>query len=158
MISCKEFALEDLMAIVAIPLDKYIPTGTSEIEPTLEHDDFEPVIDDDAITIGSVAPVGALIPIMLATGKVKDSTSDSVAGRLHTVAVSCEIDQRDSDVWALLLRLERTPRHLIITSRDGTRFFAQATRDTYLCNTDRDGSKTTVSFTVKCLMGLQEIV
>ena len=156
--TCKEFSLDDLMAIIAIPLDKYVSQGKSEIEPTIDRDDFSPVYDDDTITIGAVTPAGSRIPILTGTGKVKDTTSDSVAGRLHTVTVSCDIDQRDSDVWALLLKLERTPRHLILTSRDGTLFFVQSTQDTYLCSKDRDGEKTTVTFRVQCLMGLQEIV
>ena len=158
MINCKEFSLDDLMSITAIPLDKYISQNTAEIEPIIASDDFSPVYDDETITIGSVTPAGSIIPILPGTGKVKDTPSDSVAGRLHTVSVSCETDQRDSQVWGVLKTLEHTPRHLILTTRNGTLFYVQSTQDTYMCTTDRDGEKTTVNFRIQCRMGLQEIV
>lgn len=110
-----------------------------------------------SITIGLKA-VGAdsvLIPIMPRTGKAKDDESDSVAGRLHDVTVTCEVDDRDSNVWGRLLTLERTPSHLLLTFRGGVQAFVAASEDTYICRTGRDGAKTTVTFRVQDLMGIQ---
>lgn len=157
MISCKEFALDDLCAITIIPTGKYMPAGAVMLSPAIAEDGFNPTFDEDTIVIGSSAPTGSLIPIKSSTGKVKDTEADNVAGRLHTITVSCEVDDRDSGVWNLLQRIEQTPSHLVLTSRGGTKFFVQGTEYTYLCNTERDGDKTSVNFKIQCLMGLQII-
>ena len=108
---------------------------------------------------------GKLVPIRRMTGKAKDSKSDSVAGRLHTVTVNCEVDDRDlsadgNDLTVLdyLLALERTPCHLLLTFRGGQRAFVAATNDTYMCETTRDGAKTSLSFKIQNLMGIQLII
>lgn len=163
MNSCKEFELDDMMAIAAIPLAN-VPADTvsspaNRLEPVIPSAGFSPSLSG-AITIG-LRPVntgGMLIPIRRGTGKAKDDETDDVAGRLHTVNISCEVDDREGDAWTRLLTLERSPRHLVLTFRGGTRAFVLATEDTYLCNVDRDGSKTTVSFRIQNLMGLQLIV
>lgn len=178
MSNCKEFVLDDLMAITAFtdfnsvsqgeggsPVYTRISPGdlaspVNKLTPTIDMTNIVPVYTN-AITIGlqSAANGGALIPIKRFTGKAKDDESDSVAGRLHTVTVSCEVDDRDSSVWNHLLTLERGTYHLLLTFRDGvTRGFVCASQDTYLCNVERDGSKTTVTFRIQCLMGIQLIV
>ena len=98
------------------------------------------------------------------TGKAKDSEADSVAGRAHTVTVSCEADTRDltadangKTVLDHLLTLERTPSHLLLTFRGGQQGFAAATEDAYTCETERDGAKVSVTFKIHCLMGIQLI-
>ena len=171
MNSCKEFVLDDLMAICAIPVAN-IPAGdpaspANKLSPTIAANGFSPSLTG-AIVIGQAPATqgGALVPIMKHTGKAKDDESDSVAGRLHTVSVSCDIDDRDSSadgngrsIWDYLLQLERGTYHLLLTFRDGTtRGFVTATEDAYLFNTGRDGSKTTVTFRIQCLMGIQMIV
>ncbi len=160
MNNCKEFILDDVMAITAIPVTDFFPsTATWQLTPTIEADLFSPNLTN-AITIGlQAATTGAtLIPIMRKTGKAKDDESDSTAGRLHTVTVTCEADDRDLSVWNDLLSLERTTSHLLLTFRDQSRAFVQATEDTYLCNVERDGSKTSVAFQVQNIMGIQMIV
>ena len=165
MNDCKEFVLDDLMAITAIPVDdipaRDLLSPANNLAPVMENDDLSPYPLADAITIGLKPAVsgGALVPIKRFTGKAKDDEGDSVAGRLHTVSVSCEVDDRDNSVWNHLLTLERGAHHLLLTFRDGvTRAFVCASQDTYLCNAERDGSKTTVTFRIQCLMGIQLIV
>lgn len=162
MNNCKEFVLDDLMAVTAIPVGN-IPAGeltspVNQLTPVIPNNAFHPSYAD-AITIGlRSAPGGVLVPIKRNTGKAKDDEGDNVAGRLHTVTVNCEVDGRDPDVWTHLLELERTPSHLVLTFRDGiTQAFVAATRDTYTCTTERDGSKTSVAFRIQCLMGIQII-
>lgn len=160
MTNCKEFVLDDVMAITAIPFSN-INLGITpwQLTPTIQEEDFSPSLDD-TITIG-VQPAtvgGRLIPIIRSTGKVKDDESDSVAGRIHNVTVTCEVDSRDSEIWDNLLVLERTPAHLLLTFRDDSRAFVSATEDTYLCSTDRDGSKTSVTFKIQNIMGVQIIM
>ena len=166
MNNCKEFVLDDVMAITAIPVSDFIPGVSSwQLRPTIDGDGFAPPLTS-AITIGQ-QPASAdalLIPIMRTTGKAKDAESDSVSGRLHTVSVSCEVDTRDLSpddtgrtVLDHLLLLERTPSHLLLTFRDGQQGFVQATQDTYMCEVERDGAKTSVQFKVQCLMGIQMI-
>lgn len=160
MTNCKEFVLDDVMAITAIPFGN-INLGITpwQLTPTIQEEDFSPSLDD-TITIG-VQPAtvgGRLIPIIRSTGKVKDDESDSVAGRIHNVTVACEVDSRDSEIWDNLLVLERTPAHLLLTFRDDSRAFVSATEDTYLCSTDRDGSKTSVTFKIQNIMGAQIIM
>lgn len=166
MNNCKEFVLDDLMAITAIPVDDVAVNNEAwQLNPTIRNtgDGFSPVLTN-AITIGlQKATYGnttakALIPIKRFTGKAKDEEGDTVAGRLHTVTVNCEVDEREPDVWAHLLSLERTASHLLLTFRDGiTQAFVNATRDSYLCNVERDGAKTSVAFRIQCLMGIQVI-
>lgn len=156
--SCKEFILDDLTAIVAIPIEKYTPSGKTAISPTIAKASFSPTIDSTAITIGTTAQAGSLIPIIRSTGKVKDAEAVATAGRLHTVNVDCEVDGRDADTWNTLRKLERQAKHLILTSKDGTKFFVYGSEDTCLFQVDRNGSKTSVSFRLQCLMGLQMIV
>ena len=159
MISCKEFELDDLLAITAIPVGDYV-LGTVEwqLKPTVPSGQFDPTLTH-AIAVGlqPATAGGALVPIRRMTGKAKDAEGDSVAGRLHTVTVNCKVDDRDGSVWADLLTLERTPSHLVLTFRGGTRAFVAATQDTYTCEVDRDGADTSLSFKVYNLMGIQLI-
>lgn len=168
MIKCTEFVLDDLMAITAIPVTDYVPgTASWQMTATIPSASFSPTLTN-AIVIGqrkatvtdggSETEVGKLIPIVKMTGKAKDQEGDSVAGRQHTVTVTCEVDDRDWSVWEDLLALERTPRHLLLTFRQGTRAFVTATGDTYLFETDRDGAKTTATFKIFNLMGIQLII
>ena len=162
MTNCKEFVLDDLMAITAIPVADFDPAlqawqtaksiASSELAITGSALARAIVIGQQAATAG-----GTLIPIRRATGKAKDDEQDSVAGRLHTVTVSCQADDRDPTTWDDLLTLERTPSHLLLTFRDQTQGFAQATADTYLCTVERDGAKTSVSIKVQNWMGIQII-
>lgn len=178
MNNCKEYYLDDARAIRAIPvseesLDTWVvavdetdPTSpANQLTPTIYEENF--AITDDTIFIGRQRPVEdgevrddvAFIPIQPGTGKVKDSAADSVAGRLHTVTVTCEVDDREGEVWENLLKLERTPCHLELTFRDGrTRAFVAGSEDTWQCNTERDGSKTTVTIRIQNLMGVQLLV
>ena len=164
MNNCKEFILDDLMAITAIPvadINASSPTAVvNSLAPTIPKTGFNPTLTH-AITIGLQAATsgGTLIPIRRKTGKAKDTEGDNVAGRLHTVTVSCEVDDRDGDVWTHLLTLERTPSHLLLTFRDGvTQGFVAGSEDTYLCNTERDGNKTAVTIRVQNRMGVQLVV
>ena len=160
MNNCKEFALDDVLAVTAIPVDDFnLGTAAWQLSPTIDSRYFTPTLTR-SITIGLQPAVegGTLIPIMRATGKAKDDTQDSVSGRLHTVKVSCEVDDRDAAVWSDLLTLERTPCHLLLTFRDRTRAFVAATQDTYLCQVSRDGAKTAVSLRVQDTIGIQLIV
>lgn len=154
---CSEFVLDDLLAIIAIPVTDYNP-GFSlwQLTQTIPIAEFLPVLDN-AIAIGQKPAVadGALIPIIKLTGKAKDDESDSVASRMHKVSVSCQADDRDSETWNLLLALERTPSHLLLTFRGGTRGFVQATADTYTCVVEREGAKTSITFSIENTMGIQ---
>jgi len=159
MNSCKEFALDDLMAIAAIPVTDYSPgTAAWQLRPVIPASGFAPNLAN-AITIGQTAIVtgGQLIPIVRASGKAKDTESDSVSGRRHSVSIQCEADDRESDTWSSLLSLERTPCHLLLTFRGGTRAFVQADKDSYVCEVERDGAKTSVAFKVQGRMGIQLI-
>ena len=160
MPSCKEFILDDVMAITAIPVTDYYPGSSGwQLQPVIAASAFFPTFTH-AITIGQQPATtgGTLIPIMRLTGKAKDDESDQTAGRLHKVTVNCQIDDRDPSVWTNLLTLERTPSHLLLTFRDQSRAFVQASKDTYLCTVDRDGAKTSVQFRIECLMGIQMLV
>lgn len=164
MDSCKEYDLDDVMAVMAIPLNKY--AGVT-LGPTIAVSGFDPTIDTNTIIVGTPQAIahvigedtviGDIIPIIHKTGKAKDNETDHVAGRFHTVGVNCQVDDRDPDVWEALLALERMPSHLLLTFRGGTRAFVQATADTYLCEVERDGSKTTVTWKVQNLFGIQLI-
>ncbi|MBR5395845.1 MAG: hypothetical protein IK144_12315 [Bacteroidaceae bacterium] len=159
MNSCKEFVLDDVMAITTVPVSDFnAGVSTWQLTPTISGAAFSPTLTH-SITIGQQPAYsgGTLIPIIRFTGKAKDQESDNVAGRLHTVNVTCEVDDRDSGSWDHLLALERTPAHLLLTFRDGTRAFVLATEDTYLCEVERDGAKTSVSFNIHNLMGIQLI-
>lgn len=164
---CKEYR-DDLIAITAVPVAKISNTASVMLvtAPTVDYD-FSQHFDEDTIVIGmskarymdgdTAMAVGSLIPIKNGTGKVKDNESDGVAGRLHTVSVNCEADDRDSDAWNSLLQLERTPSHLLLTFRDNSRAFVHATEDSYVCQVERDGGKTSVSFNIQNLTGIQLI-
>lgn len=160
MNSCSEYVLDDVMAITAIPVSAYNPgVAAWQLAPVIPGDSFSPTLAS-SVTIG-LQPAAAgrpLIPIKRKTGKAKDDEGDSVAGRLHTVTVTCEVDDRNSSVWADLLTLERTPAHLLLTFRNNTRAFVAATEDAYKCTTERDGAKTTVTFRIENLMGIQMLV
>lgn len=161
MTNCKEYVLDDLMAVTAIPVSDFSPGFAAwQLTPTIPSAGFSPTLTR-AIVIGQKPAVagGALIPIVKLTGKAKDDETDSVAGRLHKVAVTCQVDDRDGGVWADLLTLERRQSHLLLTFRDGTtRGFVQATGDTYICTVERDGAKTSVAFHIQNTMGIQLIV
>ena len=159
MSTCKEFVLDDLMAITAIPVTDFNPGFSGwQLQPVIAVTAFSPTLTR-AITIGQQPATtgGTLIPIIRGTGKAKDDESDQTAGRLHKITVKCQIDDREPSVWANLLTLERTPSHLLLTFRDLSRAFVQGSKDTYLCTVDRDGAKTSVQFRIECCMGIQMI-
>lgn len=160
------------MAITAIPVSDIsasdIDSPLNRLTPTIPAEEFNPTLDN-AIVIGRqpATDEGVLVPIERSTGKAKDDTSDSVAGRLHTVSVNCEVDERGGEIWEPIatmsnvpcnLRLERTPHHLVLTFRDGKRGFVAATEDTYLCTIERDGAKVSLVFKIQNLMGIQLLV
>lgn len=156
--NCKEYT-RDFLSVTAIPVTDYSPGFLEwQLTPTIPSDTFSPTLTH-AIVIGREPAVqgGSVIPIMRNTGKVKDGPSDSVSGRLHTVTVTCDADDRDPSVWNLLLALERTPSHAILMFRDGTMAFVQATRDTYQCSVEREGAKTSVRMRITNIMGIQLI-
>lgn len=179
-IVCSEYLLDDLKAITAIPVAN-IPASTlsspvNALTPTIAKEGFNPSLSG-AIVIGRQPATtgGALIPIKRHTGKAKDDEGDSVAGRLHTVTVNCEVDDRDTakdandkTVFDYLLALERGAYHLLLSFRpykqtaDAQDFslhaFVSASADTYLCNVERDGAKTSVAFRIQNLMGVQLLV
>lgn len=159
MNTCNEFLLDDMMAVTAIPVTDYV-LGIQpwQVMKTIPVTQFTPTLTN-AIVIGQQPAVtgGVLIPIKRNTGKAKDSEDDSVAGRLHTVSVTCEADDRDPSLWEHLQQLEHTPSHLLLTFRGGQKAFAAATQDTYICEVERDGSKTSVSIKIYNLMGIQLI-
>ena len=149
------------MAITAIPIDDFnLGTLSWQITPTIPSSSFSPTTLTHAIVIGQKPATegGKLIHIKRLTGKAKDSEGDATAGRLHTVSVSCTADERDDSVWDNLLLLERTPCHLLLSFRDGRRAFVKATKDTYICEVERDGAKTSVQFKIQNLMGVQPIL
>lgn len=178
MKNCKEYDLDDIMAITAIPVAD-IPAGepsspANSLTPVISGDSFAPTLAH-AITIGRelldmTAGGGTpnrsafLVPAIRRTGKAKDDTSDGVAGRSHSVTVSCEVDERGGEIWGTAqalggtpcsLRLERIPHHLVLVFRDKTAGFVSATRDSYRCNVERDGAKVSVSFHIHNIMGIQ---
>lgn len=157
--SCTEFNLDDLLAIVAVPVADYSPsTHDWQLKPTIPNTAFSPSLTNSiAIGLQPAATGGKLVPMTSKSGKAKDSESDSVAGRKHSVTVSCEADDRDSKIWDYLFCLERTPCHLILTFRNGTRAFVQASEDTYTCEVSRENAKTSLEFKIENLMGIQLI-
>ena len=164
MANCREFLLDDTLAVTAIPIGN-IPAGSvsspaNQLTATIDRSSITTAMLEESIAIGrDVAGVdGVLIPIIRRTGKAVDEESDSVAGRLHTVNVTCEVDDRDPEVWNHLVALERTPSHLMLTFRGGAQAFVAANQDTYLCRHERDGAKTTVTFKIQNLMGIQLMV
>lgn len=171
MTNCKEFVLDDIMAITAIPVGN-IPASSptspvNVLAPTIAKSGFNPQLTG-SITIGQQASAGGtLVPIKRQSGKAKDEEGDSVAGRLHTVTVNCEVDERGGELWAPIaalgntpcsLRLERTAHHLLLTFRDGTQGFVAANADTYTCIIERDGAKVSAQFRIQNLMGIQMLV
>lgn len=159
MITCGEYDLDDLLAVTAIPVTDYsVGAYGWQVMPTIPNTAFSPTLTN-AIALGlrPATTGGKLIPLTRKSGKAKDSEGDSVAGRKHNVTVSCEADDRDPATWDYLLALERTPCHLLLTFRGGTRGFVAATEDSYMCEVNRDGAKTNVEFKIENLMGIQLI-
>ena len=166
MNNCKEFIL-DVMTIAAIPFkeadDDNISYIVNQLTPYIKG--LTPSLDG-AVVFGLTAPDSAtLVPIKRMTGKAKDDEGDSVAGRLHTVTASCEVDERGGEIWADLaigvpcsLSLERNAHHLLLTFRDGSQGFVAANTDCYQCNVERDGAKVTVQFRIQNLMGIQRLL
>ena len=151
--SCKEFALDNLVSILAVPVSKpldAVPTGIESLAGLNA--------DADAVTIGSYALADTLVRLVPDTGKATDTAADNTAGRLHTVTVKCEADCRDDRAVELLRKLERTPSHIVVTSNNGERFGVYATQHTYLCEVEQDAEKTNVTIRIQCMRGLQRIV
>lgn len=171
MNNCKEFILDDVLAVTAIPVGDLpaadVESPVNAITPIIRARDFFPTLTN-AITIGLQAATagGRLVPVKRHSGKAKDEESDNVAGRLHTVTVNCEVNSRAMDEdssgstpYDYLLALERTPSHLLLTFRDGvTRAFVASSQDTYKCTVEHDGSKTSVAFKIQNLYGIQLLV
>ena len=160
MINCREFERDDVVAITAIPIENIpaadVESFVNQLTPVIIQSGDGPSMDG-SVTIGLQPAVsgGTVIPIIRDSGKVKDDESDGVSGRLHTTTVSCEVDDRNWQTWNHLLALERMNSHLLLTFRGGTRAFVAATEDTYFCHVQRDDAKTSVTFRIQSIMGLQ---
>lgn len=158
MANCLEY-IDSVMSVVAIPLDDLpLSTAAWQLSPAIPAGDFSPTLDH-AITIG-VRPAteeGILVPMRSNDGKVKDDTSDNTAGRLHTVNVMCNVDDRDAEAPDVLLALQRTPFHLLLMFRNGQSGLVAATRDSYLCQVSREDGNTSISFRIQNLNGMQLI-
>ena len=85
------------------------------------------------------------------------------------MTVTCQVDDRefattqklggkDMNILDLLHYLELTPCHLLLTFRNGQQGFVAATRDSYHFDYSRDEAKTSATFKVHCLMGVQLMV
>ena len=159
MKTCSEILLDDLLTITAIPLgDVSIGTAVWQITPTIPKDEFSPTLDN-AVDIGRhQGEANTFVTMSRNSGKAKDDTGDSVAGRLHTVSVKCKVDDRDGSVRDTLLMLERTPHHLLLTFLGEQQAFVQATKDNYACTVERYGAETSVAFKVYNIMGVQLLV
>lgn len=158
--NCKEFYLDDVMAVVAVPVDDYdFWPYVSPLQPTIASADLSLPMTN-AIVIGQQAATdgGYLIPIINTTGKAEDSEDDSVAMRKHTVIVKCEVDDRDGNTWPLLRKLETEPRHLLLTFRGKKQALVAASNDTYKFSVSRNGAKTSVQFHIESLSGLQLVI
>ena len=162
MNACSEYALDGVVEITAIPLSAFNATSVL-LSPVIDGPDFSPSLGASTIVVGlrrAVAygsPVGRLVPIIHDTAKVKDSESDNVAGRAHSISVECDVDDRESSTWETLRILERTPHHLILTLRDTSRVFVLGTEDAYLCTVERGNGKTELTIKLKNFMGMQRI-
>jgi hypothetical protein len=157
---CKEFYLDDVKAITAVPVEDYdFWPYVSPLQPTIAADNLSLPLSN-AIVIGQQPATsnGYLVPIISMTGKAEDSEDDSTARRKHTVTVKCEVDDRDGDTWPMLRTLENTPSHLLLTFRGKKQAFVAATKDTYKFSVSRSGGKTSVQFRIESLSGLQLIV
>lgn len=165
MSDCKEYVI-GVMEIWAWPVkdadDDNASNVVNQLTPYIPANGMTLQNTDIDIVIGLTKPANTnatLVPIVRMTGKAKDDESDSVAGRLHTVTVSCEVDERGGEIWRQQLTLERKAHHLLLTYRDGvTKAFVAASADAYQCNVERDGSKVTVAFKIQNLMGIQQLL
>ena len=158
--NCKEFYLDDVMAIVTVPVDDYdFWPYVSPPHPTIASADLSLPMTN-AIVIGQQAATdgGNLIPIINTTGKAEDTEDFTVAMRKHIVTVKCEVDDRDGDAWPLLRTLETEPRHLLLTFRGKKQAFVAASKDTYKFSVSRSGAKTSVQFHIESLSGLQLVI
>lgn len=158
MSSCTEFVLDDLLAVTVIPVEDYDPGFADwQLHPVIPSEGFAPSTANAVVIGNPISTNLPVIPLVRKTGKASDSESDAVADRAHTVKVSCEADCRDLSVLTTLLRIERTPSHLLLTFRGGKQGFVQANEDNYVCEVERSDAKTTIQFRIQNIMGIQHI-
>lgn len=153
---CKEYSYSHISAVTAIPAAECVVSPMAALSPVIEEDQLTIASLASAIVIGRSADGGAVIPFVRDSIKIGDSEQVAVAGRSHSVELSCEADAREADVMSHVANLERGIYCLLIQLGDGSRAFVAADRDTYQCTSGKStDNNVTISIKIHNLHGIQ---
>ena len=145
---CKEYTYSHIASVTAVPSAECALSPAAIFSPVIEDEQLTIASLDNTIVIGRSADGDAVIPFVRDSVKVSDAESDAVAGRSHTVELSCEVDARNVTVITHIARLERGPYCLLLQLGDGSRAFVAADRDSYLCTSGKS-TDNNVSISIK---------
>ena len=167
---CSERNFNDLISILAVPVGNLTwANAAARLTPTVGPSDYT-LPNSGTIYIGRMAyrSLGAAhapqytIPMTAESGEVKDEESTELGGRLHKVNVTFETVAESVSARNALRRLENGEWALELcffgdVSGQPVRAIVQATRDTCIISSKRDGKKITVSINIENLAGVQII-
>lgn len=154
---CTEIPLYDVQSIDAVPVADVWISAAAYLATELRNSDF--VIDPTRLVRIAAQDAGAgIVPLLLTTrGGIRDEESDGVAGRVHTVTLTADVNEKAASSRAALRRLELRPHTLLIRFIDGRSALVVATKDSYLVTTSRDGSKAAITLRIHTAEGLRYI-
>jgi len=165
---CSERNFNDLISILAIPVGSLTwAYAAARLAQTVATSDYT-LPNSGTVYIGRMAyrSLGAAhtpqytIPMTAESGEVKDEESLELGGRLHKVSVKFETGAESMSARDALRRLENGEWALELcffgdVSGQPVRAIVQATRDTCIVSSKRDGKKISVSIDIENLTGVQ---
>lgn len=159
MSNCTETRLKGVAAILAVPVDDLSLTASAQVSPIIKTGAGSQLTfrKENTIGIGRGSALATIIRTTPTTdyAEAKDSESDNVGGRSHTVTVQGDINDDNLDTLAYLLTLERTAHSLILVLANGRYYVVTATEDSYQFTVNRETNKTSIEFRIHNLMGCQ---
>ncbi|MBR1800624.1 MAG: hypothetical protein IJ767_03910 [Bacteroidaceae bacterium] len=170
MNNCNERNFDDLLSVLAIPVEGLVwRTATARLRATIAPDDY--TFTGNAIYVGRNGYSGVCyecpqpaysLGIVPESGDVSDEEKMDAGGRIHHVTVKFDVSTDNASAREALLRLERGEWVLELcffgdTETEPCRALVQATRDTCLVTSKRDGKTVSVTIEIENLTGLQII-
>lgn len=153
----QEYNIHDIQCVSAIPAGSLTLAAAAILLPVIQSSQMT-ITENGIISIG--VPLVSFVfegTILHNTGEFdcKDSESDAISGRSHTVSVSCSVDVRSSSSRAHLRALEDGPYCLLLHFRGGNMGLIMSDVDSYDCSVEYSKSTPTVSFKIHNLAGVQ---
>lgn len=145
----------EVLAVDAIPVSSLVIPASSLLADPISLS----AISFDARSVIRIAheedAANTVVMIAGMRGSIKDDESDSVAGRIHTVTLTADVNESSASTRSSLRRLESRAHALLLYFRDGRMGLVQCDRDSYLTTVARGETHSSIQMRIQDLLGIQ---